>query len=270
MITVHPMTNIHPEAKVGNNVTIEAFTTISKDVIIGDNCWIGPNVCIMDGARIGNNCKIFPGAVIAGIPQDLKFQGEKSTVEIGDNTIIREYVTINRGTASSGKMQTIVGENCLIMSYVHIAHDCKLGNNVILVSYVGLAGEVEVDDFAIIGGSSVIHQFVRIGKHTMLSGGSLVGKDVPPYVRAARLPLSFSGINKIGLLRRRFTSKQVEDIHQCYRLLFQSGLNTTQACEQIEKEIMDSPEKRDILEFIRSSKRGLIKGYIGDDVEPEF
>src|SRR4030043_2342925 len=192
-----PLYSLHPKAKIGKQVEIGPFTTIYGDVVIGNNCWIGPNVTIMDGARIGANCKIFPGAVIAGIPQDLKFQGEITTAEIGDNTTIREYVTVNRGTKSKGK--TVVGSSCLIQSYVHIAHDCRIGNHCILSGYTGLSGEVIIEDCAILGGGSLVHQFVRIGSHVMIQGGCKVIKDVPPYVMAGRGPGFFRGRNLVGL-----------------------------------------------------------------------
>ncbi|MCL4170044.1 UNVERIFIED_CONTAM: hypothetical protein GTU68_066270, partial [Idotea baltica] len=197
-----PLAYVHPEAKIAQNVVIEPFTSISKDVTVGEGTWIGPNVTIMEGARIGKNCKIFPGAVIAAEPQDLKFDGEYTTVEIGDNSTIRECVTINRGTTD--KYKTVVGKNCLVMAYVHIAHDCILGNNVILANGVQLAGHILIDDFVFIGGTTAVHQFVKIGAHAMIAGGSLVRKDVPPFIKAAREPLSFAGVNSIGLRRREF------------------------------------------------------------------
>jgi UDP-N-acetylglucosamine acyltransferase len=203
----HSLSRVHPEAKIAEGVSIESFVTIEKDVEIGENTWIGPNVVIMDGARIGKNCKIYPGAVISGPPQDLKFKGEITTAEIGDNTIIREYVTLNRGTASKGK--TVIGSNCLVMAYVHIAHDCIIGNNVIIVNSVGLAGEIEIGDWAIIGGMTAVHQFVRIGTHAMVGGGSLVRKDIPPFVKASREPLSYVGVNSIGLRRRQYSNEKI-------------------------------------------------------------
>lgn len=252
--------NIHPEAKIGSNVTVESFTTIAKNVEIGDNTWIGPNVTIMDNVKIGKNCQIFPGAVIGAIPQDLKFQGEDSWAIIGDNTIIRECVTINRGTAASGKMKTEVGNNCLIMSYSHIAHDCLLKNHVILASYTGLAGETEINDWAILGGKTGTHQFTRIGAHVMTMGGSLVGKDIPPYIIAGHLPLSFGGVNRVGLRRRGFTPEQIEEIHSIYRIIYQGNLNITDATNKVEADFKPSTERDTILEFIRTSKRGIIKG----------
>ena len=257
----YPMANVHPEAKIGQNVIIEPFATVQKDVVIGDGTWIGPNAVIFDGSRIGNNCKIFPGAVIAGLPQDLKYKGEQTFVEIGDNTVVRECVTINRGTASKGK--TVVGSDCLIMCYAHIAHDCRIGNNVILGGYTGLAGEVEVDDWAILS-SSLVHQFVHIGCHVMVGGGSKVSKDIPPYVKAARDPLSYVGINTIGLRRRNFSNERINEIHEIYRILYQSDMNNSQALEYIETNIAPSPERDIITSFVRSSKRGIMKGYSAD------
>jgi UDP-N-acetylglucosamine acyltransferase len=254
-----PLAYIHPEAKIAPNVVIEPFVTIDKNVIIEEGTTIGSNVTILEGSRIGKNCKIFPGAVIGAIPQDLKFAGEETTVEIGDNTTIREFVTVNRGTKSKGK--TIVGNNCLIMAYVHIAHDVVVGNNVILVNTVQIAGEVKIDDYAIIGGMTAIHQFVHIGAHVMISGGSLVGKDVPPYIKAARDPLSYAGVNSIGLRRRSFSNEQIRDIQNIYRILFQMGLNNTDGIERIEAELPASKERDEIILFVRSSHRGIIKGY---------
>ena len=258
-----PLAYIHPEAKIAHNVVIEPFSTIYKKVEIGEGTWIGPNVTIMEGARIGKNCKIFPGAVISSVPQDLKFAGEETTAVIGDNTVIRECVTVSRGTID--KMRTVIGSNCLIMSYAHIAHDCIVGNNCIVVNAVQMAGHVEMGDFAIIGGSSAVHQFVKIGAHAMISGGSLVRKDVPPYVKAAREPLTYAGINSIGLRRRGFTSEQINEVQQLYRILFMSGNNTTEALDKIELEMAPSTERDEIVNFVRNSGRGIIKSYIGKD-----
>ncbi|MDD2539130.1 MAG: acyl-ACP--UDP-N-acetylglucosamine O-acyltransferase [Bacteroidales bacterium] len=249
---------IHPKAHLGHGVEAGPFTTIAEHVEIGEGTWIGPNVTIMDYVRIGANCRIFPGAVIGAVPQDLKFQGEVSYVEIGNNVTIREYVTINRGTAASNVGVTRVGDNCLIMSYVHIAHDCNIKKDVILTSYVGLAGETQVDEHAIIGGASAAHQFTRIGTHAMISGGSMIGKDVPPYVLAGRRPLCYGGINVIGLRRRGFTSEQIERIHDIYRIIYQVGLNISDACRKVEEVLDPSEEREEILSFIRASHRGII------------
>ena len=246
-------------AKIGANVEIGPYCYIAENVEIGDGCVIAPHVTIMDYVKIGKNCKIFPGAVIGGIPQDLKFAGEVSWVEIGDNTVIRECATINRGTAASGKYLTKIGSNCLIMSYAHVAHDCRIGDHVIQVSYTGLAGESEVDDWAIIGGASVAHQFTKIGAHAMIQGGSKIGKDVPPYAMAGREPLAFCGINIVGLRRRGFTLEQIERIREIYKVIYNSGLNRSDACNVLENEFPASEEKDVILNFIRNSKRGIIK-----------
>ncbi|MFP4555350.1 MAG: acyl-ACP--UDP-N-acetylglucosamine O-acyltransferase [Bacteroidales bacterium] len=249
---------IHPEAQIGDNVKIEPFAYISKDVIIGDGTWVGPNATIMDGARIGKNCKIFPGAVVSAIPQDLKFKGEETTAIIGDNTIIRECVTINRGTASRGT--TRVGNNCLLMAYVHVAHDCIIANSVILGNAVQLAGEVEIDDFAILSGGCLVHQFERIGAHVMIQGGSKVNKDVPPYARVGRDPVAFVGLNTIGLRRRNFDSRKVAEIQEIYKTIYNKGLNVSQALSHIEDNMPNSPELEEIVGFIRKSTRGIIRG----------
>lgn len=255
-----PLANIHPDAKIGENVTIEAFATVGADVEIGDDTWIGPNAVVMDGARIGKNCKIFPGAVVSGVPQDLKFEGERTTAEVGDNTTIRECVTINRGTKAKGK--TVIGKNCLIMCYAHIAHDCLINNNVILGAYSGLAGEVEVDDFAIISGGSLTHQFVRIGAHTMIQGGSKVGKDVPPFILAGREPLAFAGINSVGLRRRGFNNEKINELQEIYRTIYQKGLNNREAIQIIEDNFEKTEECNAIINFVKGSKRGIIRGIL--------
>ena len=250
---------IHPNAKLAENVKIEPFAVIEDDVEIGEGTWIGSNVTLMSGTRIGKNCRIFPGAVIAAIPQDLKFEGEYTTVEIGDNNTIREFVTINRGTNASGK--TVVGNGNLIMAYVHLAHDVIVGNNCVLANSVALAGHIEVGDWAIIGGVTAVHQFVKIGEHVMISGGSLVRKDVPPFVKAAREPLSYAGINSLGLRRRGFSDEKVSQIQDTYRILYQAGLNNKRAIEKIESDIPRSKEREIILNFIKNSERGIMKGY---------
>jgi UDP-N-acetylglucosamine acyltransferase len=257
-----PLAYVHPEAKVADNVVIEPFVSIDKDVVIGEGTRIGSNATIFPGTRIGKNCRIFPGAVIGAIPQDMKFRGEYTTVEIGDNTTIREFVTVNRGTVARGK--TTVGNNCLIMAYVHIAHDCSVGNNVILVNNTQLSGEVIVDDWAIISGMTAVHQFCHIGSHVMISGGALVRKDVPPFIKAGREPLSYVGINSIGLRRRNFNNDKIREIQDIYRYIYQKGLNTTQAVEIIEAEMPASPERDEILLFVKDSKRGIIRGYFPD------
>lgn len=255
----HSMRYIHPDAQIGKNVTIEPFTTIGKDVIIGDDSWIGPHVSIMDGARVGNGCKIFPGAVVGAVPQDLKFKGEYSLVELGDNVIVREYVTLNRGTKASHR--TTIGPGSLLMAYVHIAHDCHIGQHCVLANGVTLAGHIEVEDFAILGGLTAVHQFVKIGAHSFVGGGSLVRKDVPPFVKAAREPLSYAGINSVGLRRRGFTPEQIHVIQDVFRILFVKGYNTTQAIEIIETEIDATSERDYILEFLRKADRGIMRGF---------
>jgi UDP-N-acetylglucosamine acyltransferase len=248
---------IHPGAKIGNNVIIEPFAYIAGNVVIGDGTWVGPNSTIMDGARIGMNCKIFPCAVVSGIPQDLKFRGEETTAEIGDDTTIREGVTVNRGTAATGK--TIVGSNCLLMAYSHIGHDCVIGNSCIIGNSTGLAGEVNIDDWAILSGGTLVHQFTNIGAHVMIGGGSRVRTDVPPYIKADRDPLSYMGLNSVGLTRRGFEKERIDEIHNIYRVVYQSGLNISQALDQIEKQFSQAPDRDYILEFIRKSERGIIR-----------
>lgn len=260
-----PLAYVHPGAKIAQNVVIEPFTTIQNDVEIGEGTWIGPNVTVFEGARIGKNCKIFPGAVISAIPQDLKFKGEYTTAEIGDNTVIRECVTINRGTSDRNK--TLVGNNCLLMAYVHVAHDCFLGDNVILSNGVQLAGHITLGDFVIIGGTSAVHQFVNIGAHSMIAGGSLVRKDVPPFVKAAREPLSYSGVNSIGLRRRNFTSEKIEEIQEIYRIIYLSGLNNSAAIDKIELELAATAERDEIINFVRNSERGIIRSGGNKNVE---
>lgn len=255
----HPLASIHPEAKIGKNVTIEPFATIHADVVIEDGSWIGPNVVIWNGARIGKNVKIYPGASISSIPQDLKFAGEKTETFIGDNTVIREYVTISCGT--NDKFKTVIGQNCLLMAYVHVAHDCIIGNHCILVNAVQLGGHVEIDDWAIVGGASALHQFVKIGAHVMISGGSLVRKDVPPYVKAAREPLTYAGINTVGLRRRGFTSDKINEIQEIYRYIFLKGMNNSKAIEEVDKVMEQTMERDYILNFVRHSERGIMKGY---------
>ncbi len=256
---INKLANVHSGAKIADDVVVDAFATVFEDVEIGSGSWIGPNVVVMNGARIGKDVKIFPGAVISGDPQDLKFDGEYTVTEIGDNTIIREYVTINKGTKANDK--TVVGKDCLIMSYVHIAHDCLLKDRVILGSYAGLAGEVEVDNWAIISPGSLVHQFVRIGTHVMIQGGSKVGKDVPPFAMAGRDPVSFTGINSIGLRRRGFENDTIYAIQEVYRILYQRGLNISDALEFVEANLPASKERDEIILFVRGSKRGIIRGY---------
>ena len=248
---------IHPEARIGENVEIGPFVTIDKDVIIGDNCVIESNATICRYTRLGNNCHVFPSAVIGAIPQDLKFRGEESWVVIGDNCVLREFVTIHRGTASRGT--TLIGNNNLIMAYCHVAHDCVLGNNIIMSNATQLAGEVEIDDYAIIGGGTLVHQFSHIGSYVMIQGGSKVNKDIPPYIIAAREPIAFCGINSVGLNRRGFTPEQIHNVQDVYRLIYQEGMNTSQALERIEATLPQNTERDTIVNFIRKSARGIVK-----------
>lgn len=251
------LNQIHPDARLGNNVKVGAFTCIYDNVEIGDNCEIGNNVTIFPGARIGNGVKIFPGAVIAGIPQDLKFRGEETVAIIGDGSTIRECATINRGTASRG--YTKVGDNCLIMAYTHIAHDCIVGNKVIISNATQLAGEVIVDDCAVIGGGSLVHQFCHLGKNIMLQGGALVNKDIPPFVKAAREPISYVGLNTVGMHRHGFSPERIQIITEVYRILYLSDLNVTNAIREIRENIPQSETRDEILAFVENSQRGIIR-----------
>ena len=257
-----PLAYVHPGAKIAKNVVIEPFTTIHNNVVIGEGTWIGSNVTIMEGARIGNNCNIFPGAVISAIPQDLKFNDEDTIVEIGDGTTLREYVTVNRGTEDRGK--TVIGKNCWIMAYCHIAHDCIVGDNCIFSNNSTLAGHITVGDHVVLAGMTAIQQFCTIGNHAFVTGGSLVRKDVPPYVKAAREPLSYVGINSVGLRRRGFSTEKIREIQNIYRILYQKNLNNTQAVAIIEAEMEATPERDEVLEFIKRSKRGIMKGYFSN------
>ncbi|MGV3763471.1 acyl-ACP--UDP-N-acetylglucosamine O-acyltransferase [Parapedobacter sp.] len=256
---IQPLAYIHPQAKIAGNVVIEPFVTIHKDVVIEDGTWIGSNVTIMDGARIGKNCRIFPGAVISGIPQDLKFDGEETTAEIGDNTTIRECVTVNRGTKD--KWKTVIGKNCLIQAYSHIAHDCIVGDNCIFSNNSTLAGHITVGDFVVLAGMVAVHQFCHVGSHAFIAGGSLVRKDVPPFVKAAREPLAYVGINSVGLRRRGFSSSQINEIQDIYRVLFVKNNNLTKALDIIEAEYKPTEIRDEILDSIRNSNRGVMKGF---------
>ena len=249
---------IHPNAKIGKDVTISPFVTIYDDVEVGDGTYIHPHVTLYPGARIGKNCKIYPGVTVAAEPQDLKFKGEYTTAVVGDNTTLRECVTVHRGTASKGR--TIVGSNCLIMAYCHVAHDCELGNNIIISNATQLAGEVVVDDNTVIGGGTLVHQFTHIGSYVMIQGGTLVNKDIPPYVMAARTPVSFAGLNIVGLRRRGFSNEQIATLQEIYRRIFNSDSNMTDALNSIEAELPASTERDYVLSFIRNSSRGVIKG----------
>ena len=254
---ISPLAFIHPEAKIGENVEIGPFAVINKNVIIGDGCVIDSNATICEFTQLGKNCHVFPSAVIGAIPQDLKFHGEETWTIIGDNNVLREFVTVHRGTFSKGK--TVIGNNNLIMAYCHVAHDCVLGNNIIMSNTTQLAGEVVVDDFAIIGGGTLVHQFTHIGGHVMIQGGSRINKDVPPYIIAAREPIAYCGVNSVGLNRRGFTPEQIHTIQEVYRLLYQGGMNTTQALEHIVANVPASVERDMIVEFVKASTRGVVR-----------
>ena len=255
-----PLAYIHPDAKIAPSVVIDPFVTIDRNVEIGEGTRIASNVTIMEGTRIGKNCTIFPGVVVGAIPQDLKFHGEDTLAIIGDNTTLRECVTVNRGTAAKGK--TVVGNNCLIMAYCHVAHDCVVGDNVIMSNATQIAGEVQIDNYAVIGGGALIHQFSHIGSHVMIQGGALVNKDIPPYVKAGREPISYAGINSVGLRRRGFTNEQIREIQEIYRYLYLSGYNNSDAIERIEAELPATKERDEIIMFVRNSKRGILRGYV--------
>lgn len=259
MNSVSSLAFVHPEAVLGDNVVVEPFAYVDRNTEIGDGSRVMTHATVLSGARIGKDCTIFPHATISGIPQDLKFQGEETTAIIGgDNTTIRECATVNRGTASKGF--TKVGNDCLIMAYSHVAHDCVINDSVILGNSTQLAGEVEIDDFAIVSGGTLIHQFSRIGAHVMIQGGSKIPKDIPPYVMVGREPIIFVGLNVVGLRRRGFTSERINSIQEVYRYLYQSGYNITQAVERIEKELPQSDDLSLILDFIRLSNRGIVRG----------
>ncbi len=249
---------VHPEAKIGKNVIIEPFAYIDNNVEIGDATRVMAHSTILSGARIGKSCTIFPNAVISAIPQDLKFKGEETVAIIGNNTVIRECATVNRGTASRGF--TKVGNNCLIMAYSHVAHDCVLNDYIILGNSTQLAGEVEIEDYAIISGGALVHQFTKIGAHTMIQGGSKIPKDIPPYILVGREPITYAGLNIVGLRRRGFSSEKINTIQEIYRYLYLSGLNISQAVEKIETEMPESEEREHILTFIKSSSRGIVRG----------
>ena len=255
-----PLAYVHPAAKIASSVVIDPFVTIDQNVEIGEGTRIGSNVTILEGTRIGRNCTIFPGAVIGAIPQDLKFPREDTLAIISDNTIIRECVTINRGTDARGR--TVVGSNSLLMAYCHVAHDCIVGDHVIMSNATQLAGEVVVDNYAVIGGGTLIHQFCHIGPHVMIQGGALVNKDIPPYIKAAREPISYAGINSVGLRRRNFSNDVIREIQEIYRYLYLSSLNISDALDRIEAELPATRERAEIIQFVRNSKRGVIRGYM--------
>lgn len=254
---ISPLAFVSPEAQIGKDVEIGPFAVINKNVIIGDGCIIDSNATICEFTQMGKNCHVFPSAVIGAIPQDLKFHGEETWTIIGDNNVLREFVTVHRGTASKGK--TVIGNNNLIMAYCHVAHDCVLNNHIIMSNATQLAGEVVVDDFAIIGGGTLVHQFTHIGSHVMIQGGSRTNKDIPPYIIAAREPISYCGINSVGLNRRGYTPEQIHTIQEVYRIIYQGGMNTTKAIEYVEANIPQTPERDVIIDFVRDSARGIVR-----------
>lgn len=256
---ISPLASVHPGAKLGNDVIIEPFAVVHDKVTIGDGTHIMSHAVVMPFSRIGQQCKIFPGAVIGAVPQDLKFVGEETTAEVGDHTTIREYVTINRGTKD--KWKTVVGSHCLLMAYAHVAHDCIIGDHVILANSVQLAGHVEVGDYAIISGLAGANQFTRIGAHTYIAGHTVVRKDVPPFVKAGREPMSYAGVNVVGLQRRSFTPEQVAAISQIYHILFVQGHPTSTAVQLVEEQVPDGDMKQYILHFVKSSTIGIIKRF---------
>ncbi len=255
---ISSLAQIDPKARLGTGVTVEPFAVIQGNVVIGDNTWIGSGAMIYDGARIGSDCRIFNGASIATIPQDLKFEGEDTVLEIGDRTTVREFATLNRGTKARGR--TSIGADCLLMGYTHVAHDCTIGDHVILVSYTGVAGEVEIGDWAILGGGTMVHQFVHIGAHVMIGGGSKVRMDVPPFIKADRDPMAYMGLNAIGLGRRGFSNEKIRELHEIYRAFYNMKMNTVKALEYISENFKPTAERDYILEFIRHSERGVIRG----------
>jgi UDP-N-acetylglucosamine acyltransferase len=257
-MSISPLAYVHPDAKLGANVVVEPFASIYADVVVGEGTWIGPNAVLMDGTRVGRKCRIFPGAVIGAIPQDLKFTGEYTTAEVGDNTTIRECVTINRGTAD--RLKTAVGSNCLLMAYVHLAHDCILGNNIVIANSVNLAGHVTIDDWAILEGNVAVQQFIHIGAHSFIAGASLVRKNVPPFVKAAREPLSYVGVNVVGLRRRGYSDEQIARIEDIYREIFVRNTNIERGVQNVEQTLPRSPERGQILDFIRNSPKGIMRG----------
>ena len=258
MSNISSLAFVHPEAQIGKDVVIEPFAYIDRNVEIGEGTVVMPYATVLFGARIGKNCTIFPHATISAVPQDLKFKGEESLAIVGDRTSVRECVTVNRGTASRG--ETTVGNDCLLMAYSHVAHDCVLKDFVILGNATQLAGEVEIDDYAILSGGTLVHQFSRIGAHAMIQGGSKVPKDIPPYTMVGREPLTYVGLNFVGLRRRGFSSEVINSIQDVYRYLYLAGYNTTQALERIENELPETKERNHIIDFVKNSSRGIIRG----------
>jgi UDP-N-acetylglucosamine acyltransferase len=250
---------VSPKAVIGDGVHVGPFSVIEDDVTIGEGTWVGTHVVIHSGSRVGKGCRIHAMAAIGGPPQDLKYRGEPTTVEIGDNTLVREFVTLNRGTVETGK--TVIGSNCMFMAYSHVGHDCVVGDNVILANCCALGGHVHMGHWVILGGLTPVHQFCTIGDHAMVGGGFRVVKDVPPYVLAGSEPLIFERLNIVGLRRRGFSDKSIEVLDKTYRLIYRSSLNVSQAVARIKEEVEQTPEVQAVLSFIARSKRGIISGY---------
>jgi UDP-N-acetylglucosamine acyltransferase len=254
---IHPTAIVHKKAELAEHVTIGPYSVIDGDVKIGEGSKVHSHVYIADGARIGKNCIIHHGSAVATVPQDLKFSGEETLLEIGDNVVVREFCDLNRGTSHRGK--SVIGDNSFLMAYTHVAHDCLIGENVILANGVQLAGHVTIEEWVSVGGLVAVHQFCTIGKHAFIGGGFRVTQDVPPFILAAGVPVSFKGLNIIGLKRRGFPKEVTEKLQRCYRILYRSKLNTTQAVEKIQKELEPIPEVELVLRFIEKSERGIIK-----------
>ncbi|MFC1628304.1 acyl-ACP--UDP-N-acetylglucosamine O-acyltransferase [Gemmatimonadota bacterium] len=255
-VIIHPSAHVEEGAELGVGVEIGPFAYIEQDVVLGDRVRIGPHAHVAAGSRLAEEVVVFTGAAVGNIPQDLKFGGEKSTLEVGPRTVVREFCTLHRGTGESGT--TVIGADCLLMAYVHIAHDCVLGDYCILANAVQMGGHVILGDHVIIGGSTPVHQFCHIGDHAMIGGGFRIVQDVPPFVLAAGEPLKPSGVNSIGLKRRGFSGDSIRNIKKAYRILFRSGLNRTNALERIREELPDTPEIKTLVSFIERSERGLI------------
>lgn len=257
MSNIHPLAVIHPSAQLAQNVIVEPFAVIQEDVIIGEGTHIMSNAVIMSSTRIGKNVKVYPGAVIGAVPQDLKYKGEPTTTEIGDNTVLREFVTVHRGTDYANK--TVVGKNCLLMCYVHIAHDCIIGNNCIIANSVNIAGHVIVEDFVTIEGIVAIQQFVRIGRHSFISGGSLVRNNVPPFCKVAREPLKYMGVNAIGMERKGLDKETIKLIDDIYHRIFVKKQTVTAGIEEVKGIYFDNIYANEICNFINGSK-AVIRG----------
>ncbi len=253
---IHPTAIVHPDAQLGEGVHVGPYAVIEADVVVGEACEIGPHVYLDSGTRLGKRVKIYKGAVLGTAPQDLKYTGEKTYLEVGDDTTIREFATLNRGTDYRGK--TVVGKHCFLMAYVHVAHDCLLGDHVILSNGVNMAGHVEIQDHVGIGGLTAIHQFVRIGTYSFVGGGLRVTKDVPPYVLAMGEPIRYGGTNVVGLKRKGFSSRVMRDIKRAYTIIYRSNLLLKEAVKEVESRLQPSPEIRVIVDFIRKSERGII------------